>query len=114
MDQKAERNVHNQLVEVTCSDDAGQYFLITPKLLTGLKYQRKMKILIVNNGSYCESASRSVDVRLFLQWPTLRPISTSGSDTSGPACKSTKVFMSLHTRDTRARWSPRILHVFQA
>lgn len=24
MDQKAERNVHNQLVEVTCGEDAGQ------------------------------------------------------------------------------------------
>ncbi|GFZ45363.1 hypothetical protein JCM24511_03089 [Saitozyma sp. JCM 24511] len=51
LDQRAERNVHNQLVEVTCGSDAGQYFLITPKLLTGLSYHRKMRVLIVNNGT---------------------------------------------------------------
>ncbi|OCF43921.1 hypothetical protein I317_02191 [Kwoniella heveanensis CBS 569] len=52
MDQRAERAVHNQLVEVTCDADAGQYFLITPKLLTGLTYHPKMKVLIINNGTY--------------------------------------------------------------
>jgi len=57
MDQRAERNVHNQLVEVTCGEDAGQYFLITPKLLTGLKYHRKMKVLIVNNGTWLPEAT---------------------------------------------------------
>ncbi|OCF62348.1 hypothetical protein L486_02016 [Kwoniella mangroviensis CBS 10435] len=51
MDQRAERAVHNQLVEVTCDSDAGQYFLITPKLLTGLTYHPKMKVLIINNGT---------------------------------------------------------------
>ncbi|WRT67659.1 uncharacterized protein IL334_004631 [Kwoniella shivajii] len=52
MDQRAERAVHNQLVEVTCDADAGQYFLITPKLLTGLTYHPKMKVLIINNGTW--------------------------------------------------------------
>ncbi|KAK8858466.1 hypothetical protein IAR55_002693 [Kwoniella newhampshirensis] len=52
MDQRAERAVHNQLVEVTCDADAGQYFLITPKLLTGLTYHPKMKVLIINNGTH--------------------------------------------------------------
>ncbi|WVW84511.1 hypothetical protein I302_106545 [Kwoniella bestiolae CBS 10118] len=52
MDQRAERAVHNQLVEVTCDADAGQYFLITPKLLTGLTYHPKMKVLIINNGAH--------------------------------------------------------------
>jgi len=52
MDQKAERNVHNQLVEVTCGTNAGQYFLITPKLLTGLRYHARMKVLVVNNGVF--------------------------------------------------------------
>nr|ODN86886.1 hypothetical protein L203_03659 [Cryptococcus depauperatus CBS 7841] len=50
MDSRAERTVHNQLVEVTCNANAGQYFLITPKLLTGLSYHPKMKILTINNG----------------------------------------------------------------
>lgn len=54
MDKKYERSVHNQLVGVTCAEDAGQYFLITPKLLVGLHYHPKMKILIVNNGIHCE------------------------------------------------------------
>ncbi|ORY31419.1 nucleus protein [Naematelia encephala] len=52
MDQRAERNVHNQLVSVTCNSDAGQSFLITPKLLVGLSYHERMKILIVNNGAW--------------------------------------------------------------
>lgn len=52
MDQRAERNVHNQMVEVTCSNATGQYFLITPKLLTGLDYHPNMRILVVKNGTW--------------------------------------------------------------
>ncbi|KAL5636412.1 hypothetical protein ACGC1H_000395 [Rhizoctonia solani] len=52
MDASAERDVHNQLVEVTCNTDCGQYFLITPKLLTGLHYHERMKVLCVNNGDW--------------------------------------------------------------
>lgn len=81
MDQRVERQVHNQLVATTCKDDVGQsvssplspllsssrsgpirrrasdsiasrrYFLITPKLLPNLDYHEKMKVLIVNNVS---------------------------------------------------------------
>ncbi|EKC98079.1 nucleus protein [Trichosporon asahii var. asahii CBS 8904] len=50
MDKRAERRVHNQMVQVTCSENAGQYFLITPKLLEGLHYNPRMRILQVNNG----------------------------------------------------------------
>jgi len=53
MDQRAERAVHNQLVHAVCDrDDVGQYFLITPKLLTNLNYHEKIKILCVNNGDW--------------------------------------------------------------
>ncbi|KAH8827579.1 hypothetical protein DL96DRAFT_1599512 [Flagelloscypha sp. PMI_526] len=52
MDQRAERFVHNSLVDITCNDQAGQYFLITPKLLSNLNYDEKMKVLIVNNGEW--------------------------------------------------------------
>lgn len=52
MDQRAERLVHNNMVRVTCQDDAGQYFLITPKLLPDLKYHPRMKVLCVNNGEW--------------------------------------------------------------
>ncbi|KAH9927340.1 P-loop containing nucleoside triphosphate hydrolase protein [Fomitopsis serialis] len=52
MDQRAERAVHNSLVEVTCKADSGQYFLITPKLLPDLEYAERMKVLCVNNGEW--------------------------------------------------------------
>jgi structural maintenance of chromosomes protein 5 len=52
MDQRAERAVHNELVKTTCKIDSGQYFLITPKLLPDLKYDRLMKVLCVNNGEW--------------------------------------------------------------
>ena len=31
MDQRAERMVHNSMVDVTCKEESSQYFLITPK-----------------------------------------------------------------------------------
>ncbi|KIM34992.1 hypothetical protein M413DRAFT_449948 [Hebeloma cylindrosporum] len=52
MDQRAERVVHNSMVNVTCQADSAQYFLITPKLLPDLKYDERMKILCVNNGEW--------------------------------------------------------------
>ena len=52
MDARAERAVHNSLVDVTCKADAGQYFLITPKLLPDLDYHERMKVLCVNNGEW--------------------------------------------------------------
>jgi hypothetical protein len=52
MDARAERMVHNSMVQVTCKEDSGQYFLITPKLLADLKYHERMKVLCVNNGEW--------------------------------------------------------------
>ncbi|GAA5873376.1 hypothetical protein JCM16303_001107 [Sporobolomyces ruberrimus] len=52
MDQRAERNMHKMLVETTCKDDVGQYFLLTPKLLPDLVYHEKMKVLVINSGSF--------------------------------------------------------------
>ncbi|KAF7432634.1 Structural maintenance of chromosomes protein 5 [Pleurotus ostreatus] len=52
MDQRAERNVHNSMVDVTCKEDSAQYFLITPKLLPDLNYHERMRILCVNNGEW--------------------------------------------------------------
>lgn len=53
MDSRAERAVHNQLVQAVCdTDEIGQFFLITPKLLTNLKYHERIKILCVNNGDW--------------------------------------------------------------
>jgi len=52
MDMKAERAVHDSMVEVTCKADSPQYFLITPKLLPDLMYHERMKVLCVNNGEW--------------------------------------------------------------
>ncbi|KAJ7183001.1 hypothetical protein C8R43DRAFT_1145589 [Mycena crocata] len=57
MDQRAERMVHNSMVEVTCKPDSAQYFLITPKLLPDLEYHQRMKILCVNNGEWLPEES---------------------------------------------------------
>lgn len=54
MDQRAEREVHNQLVKVACAPQSGQYFLLTPKLLPALNYHERMKILCVNNGAWLD------------------------------------------------------------
>ncbi|KZT06482.1 P-loop containing nucleoside triphosphate hydrolase protein [Laetiporus sulphureus 93-53] len=58
MDQRAERAIHNSLVEVTCKADSGQYFLITPKLLPDLDYAERMKVLCVNNGEWLPDETR--------------------------------------------------------
>ena len=52
MDHRAERVVHNSMVNVTCKPDSAQYFLITPKLLPDLEYHERMKVLCVNNGEW--------------------------------------------------------------
>ncbi|KAK4049393.1 Structural maintenance of chromosomes protein 5 [Microbotryomycetes sp. JL201] len=52
MDKRVERSVHNALVQTTCKDDVGQYFLLTPKLLPDLDYHSKMKVLVINAGTY--------------------------------------------------------------
>ncbi|KAJ8610652.1 hypothetical protein MRB53_038431 [Persea americana] len=55
MDPRNERMVHERMVEIACggpdSDSQGsQYFLITPKLLTGLKYSPGMKVHCIASG----------------------------------------------------------------
>lgn len=54
MDRRVEREVHNQLVATTCAADSGQFFLMTPKLLHGLDYHDRMRVLVVCNGEWRE------------------------------------------------------------
>jgi structural maintenance of chromosomes protein 5 len=75
MDPRNERLVHSRLVDAACRPGTsqyahitlspfsslfrfsyGRYFLITPKLLPGLKYHRNMKILTINNGKFIPGA----------------------------------------------------------
>ncbi|XP_023342478.1 structural maintenance of chromosomes protein 5 [Eurytemora carolleeae] len=50
MDARNERLVFELLVETSCQETNSQYFLLTPKLLTGLAYNPRMNVLIVHNG----------------------------------------------------------------
>lgn len=47
MDGANERMVHNRMVDISCAEDTSQYFLITPKLLTDLKYDPNMKVMCI-------------------------------------------------------------------
>ncbi|GAA5826271.1 hypothetical protein JCM11251_007234 [Rhodosporidiobolus azoricus] len=62
MDQRAERNMHKMLVETTCKDDVGQYFLLTPKLLPDLVYHPKMKVLVINVSPWIPKALKLSDI----------------------------------------------------
>ncbi|KAI0397707.1 P-loop containing nucleoside triphosphate hydrolase protein [Xylariaceae sp. FL0594] len=50
MDPRNERMVHERMVEIACREHTSQYFLITPKLLTGLRYDPRMRILCIASG----------------------------------------------------------------
>jgi len=50
MDARNERLVFELLVRTSCHVSSAQYFLLTPKLLTGLNYSPRMNLLIVYNG----------------------------------------------------------------
>lgn len=61
MDPRNERMVHGRMVDIACGEDnnnrdgenggpGSQYFLITPKLLSGLKYKRGMRVLNILSG----------------------------------------------------------------
>ena len=52
MDARNERLVFELLVQTSCHVSSSQYFLLTPKLLTGLKYSPRMNVLIVYNGPH--------------------------------------------------------------
>lgn len=52
MDSINERRVHRIMVERASAPGTPQYFLITPKLLTGLEYNPRMKVLCVFTGKH--------------------------------------------------------------
>lgn len=67
MDPRNERMVHGRLVDIACASTeeeidedgnpiggsgGGQYFLITPKLLTGLSYRPGMRVLTIWSGEH--------------------------------------------------------------
>ncbi|TAQ88168.1 hypothetical protein B7494_g3479 [Chlorociboria aeruginascens] len=63
MDPRNERMVHERMVEIACKEHTSQYFLITPKLLTGLRYDRRMKLLCIASGEHMPQDYRRLDVK---------------------------------------------------
>lgn len=61
MDPRNERMVHERMVEIACREHTSQYFLITPKLLTGLRYVEGMRVLCIASGEHVPSEGRKLD-----------------------------------------------------
>ncbi|CEG38324.1 structural maintenance of chromosomes protein [Plasmopara halstedii] len=52
MDVYNERKVFQRITKSSCGSKLPQYFLITPKLITGLTYHRDTKVMVILNGPY--------------------------------------------------------------
>ncbi|KAL7792640.1 hypothetical protein V8C37DRAFT_380180 [Trichoderma ceciliae] len=63
MDPRNERMVHERMVEIACREHTSQYFLITPKLLTGLRYDPKMRVLCIASGEHMPKDGTKLDFR---------------------------------------------------
>ncbi|TVY83050.1 Structural maintenance of chromosomes protein [Lachnellula suecica] len=66
MDPRNERMVHERMVEIACKEHTSQYFLITPKLLTGLRYDKKMKVLCIASGEHMPDNYKKLDISKIL------------------------------------------------
>jgi len=62
MDPRNERLVHERMVDIACQENTSQYFLITPKLLHGLKFHPRMKVHTIMSGEYMPMDNRKLDV----------------------------------------------------
>lgn len=77
MDPRNERIVHGLMVDIACgnpedeTDDfftgGSQYFLVTPKLLTGLKYARGMKVHCINSGEFMPEDPGKLDLKALIR-----------------------------------------------
>ncbi|KAM0722446.1 hypothetical protein Q7P37_001887 [Cladosporium fusiforme] len=67
MDPRNERLVHSRLVNIACASaregggGGSQYFLITPKLLSGLEYHPKMKVHCIASGEHMPDDHAKMD-----------------------------------------------------
>lgn len=105
MDPRNERMVHGRLVDIACATGegededgnpiggggGGQYFLITPKLLSGLAYKPGMRVLCIYSGEHMPEDYRTLDFNAAIR--TMRAISGRGGDhtseVNGRAIEST-------------------------
>ncbi|KAM3064869.1 Structural maintenance of chromosomes protein 5 [Clarireedia jacksonii] len=63
MDPRNERMVHGRMVEIACQVHTSQYFLITPKLLHDLRYDRRMKVLCIASGEFMPGEQERFSVK---------------------------------------------------
>jgi chromosome segregation ATPase len=63
MDPRNERMVHERMVDIACAKNTSQYFLITPKLLTGLKYHPRMVVHTIYSGAKMPTEAGGLDIR---------------------------------------------------
>jgi chromosome segregation ATPase len=96
MDPKNERMVHERMVDIACAprtaaggseDDVigtggSQYFLITPKLLSGLVYKPGMKVLCIVSGEHMPSDYNLIDFGRAVE--TMRKVSGLPARNKGP------------------------------
>jgi chromosome segregation ATPase len=68
MDPRNERMVHERMVDIACSENTSQYFLITPKLLSGLKYHERMVVHTIYSGETMPENNSNLD---FGKWADL-------------------------------------------
>jgi structural maintenance of chromosomes protein 5 len=94
MDPRNERMVHERMVDIACaSSDPGhgeegigggggsQYFLITPKLLSGLVYKPGMKVLCIVSGEHMPADYNKVDFGRAIE--RMKEVSASSSKDKG-------------------------------
>lgn len=62
MDQRNERIVHSRMVDIACNGDTSQYFLVTPKLLNGLKYHEKMVVHCIYSSETMPADNKGMDL----------------------------------------------------
>jgi len=67
MDPRNERMVHERMVEIACKEHTSQYFLITPKLLDGLRYDRRMRVLCIASGEHMPDNHTQLDVMKIIE-----------------------------------------------
>lgn len=92
MDPRNERMVHGRLVDIACAPSetggGGQYFLITPKLLSGLAYKPGMRVLCIYSGEHMPEDYNSIDFKGAI---AKRRAVTARRTTMGPAASTGRV-----------------------
>ncbi|PYH71108.1 DNA repair ATPase SMC5 [Aspergillus vadensis CBS 113365] len=92
MDPRNERMVHGRLVDIACAPSetggGGQYFLITPKLLSGLAYKPGMRVLCIYSGEHMPEDYNLIDFKGAI---AKRKAVTGRRTTMGPAASTGSV-----------------------